>query len=405
MTRAGRMSDKNRMLIDRRMFVGSSLALACLPSCTNATGRGPVLLSSIDQLSDIIEKKMAEVHIPGLAIGLAKDGAVKFTRSFGHADLDAGRGVSASSMFHIASITKPMIATAYLQMVEKGLLKLNDPIGKYCDFPVVNPHHPNKPITILQLLNHSSSISDDNAPGLDTSTFDVDSPNPLRQLMVDYLTPGGAKYSPDGSYRKDAPGQTWSYSNVGYALLGYVGGLIAGEDLRTVIDKNIFKPLGMENTSWTIADTPPALRVQPYAYQNGGYVKEPAVGFSGWAAGMLRCSIDDYTRFLAASANSGTAGDFRMVSDKSMQKILATPELEEIPTWLSGQGLGWMFSSIDGKPYPSHYGGDPGVFTATYVDLENRSGVIIMMNVYADAPRRELVRDITRRLFAIAAAD
>ena len=405
MKRIDRVGDKNKILIDRRAFVGSSLALACLPSCTTATGRDSTSLSSIDQLSAIIETKMAEAHIPGLAIGFAKDGAVKFTQSFGHADLESGRGVSTSSMFHIASITKPMIATAYLQMVEKGLLKLKDPVGKYCDFPVVNPHHPDKPITIYQLLNHSSSISDDNAPGLDTSTFDADSPKPLRQLMVDYLTPGGTKYSPDGSYRKDEPGRTWSYSNVGYALLGYVGGIIAGEDLRTVIDKDIFKPLGMEYTSWTIADTPLSLRVQPYAYQNGGYVKEPAVGFSGWAAGMLRCSIDDYTRFLAASANGGTAGDFKMVSDKSMQKILATPALEEIPTWLTGQGLGWMFSSIDGESYPSHYGGDPGVFTATYFDPENRSGAIIMMNVYADGPRRELVKDITRRLFAIAAAD
>ena len=405
MTKLGRNDDQNRILIDRRTFVASSLILASMPSCKTATKRDSMLLSSIDQLSAMIETKMAKAHIPGLAIGLAKDGAVKFTQSFGYADLDAGRGVSSSSMFHIASITKPMIATVYLQMAEKGLLKLKDPVGKYCDFPVVNPHHPDKPITIYQLLNHSSSISDDNAPGLDTSTFNADSPKPLRQLMVDYLTPDGAKYSPDGSYRKDQPGRTWNYSNIGYALLGYIGGLIAGEDLRAVIDKDIFKPLGMEYTSWTIANTPLSLRVQPYAYKDGGYVKEPAVGFSGWAAGMLRCSIDDYTRFLAASANSGTAGDFEMVSDKSMQQILATPELEEIPTWLTGQGLGWMFSPIDGESFPSHYGGDPGVFTATYFDPKIRSGAIIMMNAYADGPRRELVKDITRHLFAIAATD
>ena len=390
--------------ISRRLVVGGGLAIGLLPSLAMASGRNDAFLQAVERLSTYIDAKMAEAHIPGLAIGLAHKGAVRLTRSFGFADLEAGRGVSTSSMFHIASITKPMIATAYLQMAEKGLLKLDDPVGKYCDFPVVNPHHPDVPITIRQLLNHSSSISDAATSFEDSTSFNADSKRSLRQSLADYLVPGGVRYSAQKCFSKDRPGQTWSYSNIGYGLLGYLGGLIAGEDMRTVIDRDMFKPLGMKNTSWTIANTPCAQRVQPYAYKEGGYVKEPAVGFAEWAAGMLRCSVDDYTRFLAASSNRGRAGGFRLIGPESVQQMLTRPELDGFPEWMSGQGLGWSFAPLDGKAHPSHYGGDPGVFTATYLDPANRSGVVVMMNVYADAPRRDLVKVIARRLFALATA-
>lgn len=385
---------KGSFLIQRRRFLGASLMAIAAPAIGKLSGPR----KSGEEVDAYVAEEMRRANIPGLALGLASEGTVRFVQAYGYADIQRQRPASTDTLFHIASITKTVTATAVMQLVDDGRLKLDEPVSGYLDFPVSNPHHPAAPITFRQLLMHTSSLSDANYYAIDFRQQGRDATLPLASFLKDYLVPGGRTYSTETCFSKAAPGSAWDYSNVGYALLGYLASRIGDRDMREQTRERIFTPLGMRHTSWTIGGTPEPLRATPYDDADGTLVPVEPVGFPDWPAGMLRSSIADFTRFVAASANGGIAEGKRIVSARSMAQMLEIKTPPELPDWLTGQGLGWMASLLDGAAMPNHWGGDPGVFTAAYLDPASRAGVAIFTNATASAERRTAVKNIAGRI-------
>src|SRR3546814_18952136 len=87
--------------------------------------------------------------------------------------------------------------------------------------------------------------------------------------LRDCLVPGGAYYSAKGSFSAHAPGCSYDYSNVGYALLGYLGSRVAGLDFRAYLQERLFRRLPMTGLAWRLGDVPLARRVIPYAPRDG----------------------------------------------------------------------------------------------------------------------------------------
>lgn len=280
--------------MDRRALLAGGLAMAATPAMAGS-------------LDAFVTAQMQAAGIPGLAVGYAKDGEVRIARGYGFADLARRRRVTSGTMFHIASITKTITATAIVQLAEAGKLDLDAPVAPHLDFPLANPHHPSAPITARQLLTHTSSLSDARYYEIDFRVRGRDATQPLGDLLRGYLVPGGATWSADGCFSAAAPGAAWDYCNIGYALLGHLAGRIGGEDMRAQTARTIFAPLGMKHTSWTLAGTPEALRATPYDLIDGVVTAIAPVGFPDWPVGMIRASISDLTAFAAASANGGVA--------------------------------------------------------------------------------------------------
>lgn len=347
-----------------------------------------------------IETKLFEAGIPGAAVGFAKDGEALFAQGYGYADRATQRRVTSSTLFHIASVTKTVTATAVMKLVEEGKLALDAPIGRYLDFPVVNPVHPDVPIRIRHLLTHTSSITEDVYQKVDFRVLGRDADLPLDQFLKDLLVPGGRHYSANGCFSKDAPGTRWEYVNTGYALLGYIAGSAAGEDLRTYLDRSVFQPLGIHQLAWKLSGISLGSAAMPYDDADGPMKAVAPVALPDWPAGMLRASVGDFTRFIAMAANQGKSGSVRTLTGESVDQMLAMRSFPAMPTWLSGQGLGWAESPLDGVKRPNHWGGDPGVFTAAYLDPPTRSGVVIFTNATATAPRKDAVKAIAAKLFA-----
>ncbi|MDP3854941.1 serine hydrolase [Phenylobacterium sp.] len=353
-----------------------------------------------DDLDVFVADEMAKAGIPGLALGLARNGTMRLARGYGFADLAGRRPVTDDTMFHIASITKTVTATAIMRLAEQGRLTLDAPVAPHLDFPLANPHHPDAPITFRHLLTHVSSISDAKYYEIDFRQPGVDATLALGDLLRDYLAPGGRTYSREACFSKAAPGAAWDYSNIGYGLLGYLAGRIGGQDMREQTREAIFAPLGMRHTSWTIAGTPEALRATPYDLVDGALTPVAPMGFPDWPVGMIRSSIADLMRFVAASANGGVARGTRIVDELGMAQMLDMKTPPGLPDWLTGQGLGWMESKLGDGVKISHWGGDPGVFTAAFLDPAARSGVAILTNVTASAESKTAVRRIAARLFS-----
>jgi len=353
-------------------------------------------------LEAFILNEMRTANIPGLAAGYARDGAVRFARGYGMADIAQGKAVTANTMFHIASITKTVTATMIMRLAERGKLALDEPISRHLDFPLVHPRFRDAAITFRQLLTHTSSISDTRYYEIDFRQQGRDADLALPDFLRQYLTPAGVNYSAATCFSTARPGSNWSYCNVGYALLGYLAGRIGGLDMRDQTRRDIFTPLAMDHTSWTIKDTPRLHSAVPYELVDGALTAVQAVGFPDWPVGMLRSSIGDFMKFVAASANGGTSGGVELLGAAAMAQMLHMQTPAGLPAWLSGQGLGWMESPLAGQARPNHWGGDPGVFTAVYLAPATRSGVAIFTNCGASAENKTAVKNIAHRLFQTA---
>ncbi|MGH6909059.1 MAG: serine hydrolase domain-containing protein, partial [Phenylobacterium sp.] len=285
---------------------------------------------------------------------------------------------------------------------QAGKLDLDKPVAPHLDFPLVNPHHPGAQVTFRHLLTHTSGISDAKYYEVDFRTPGRDATLPLGDFLKAYLVPGGRTYSADGCYAA-APGAAWDYSNVGYGLLGYLASRIGDDDMRRQTQQQVFAPLGMRHTSWTLASTPKALRVTPYDLVDGAATAVAPVGSPDWSSSMMRSSIRDVTRFAAAAANGGESGGVRILSAASQAQMLDMKTPAGLPGWLTGQGLGWQASKLDGLVRPNHWGGDPGVFTAAYLDPASRTAVVVLTNLSVSDASKAALTAIAARLFKAAA--
>ncbi|MEM8890805.1 MAG: serine hydrolase domain-containing protein, partial [Bacteroidota bacterium] len=128
-----------RVKIDRRLKKGN--------------GTGEVL----DQL---IEYWADQGYLPGFATVVLSKDEVLFQQAYGYADLEEEKAYSLESIQNIGSVSKTLIGLALMHAVEEGKLKLEDEVNPYLPFEVINPYHPDKPIRIIQLANHTSSIGE-----------------------------------------------------------------------------------------------------------------------------------------------------------------------------------------------------------------------------------------------------
>ncbi len=384
--------------ISRRAFLGAGLSTLLLPGVTSADD----LLPSSLGLGSFIRNEMRKANIPGLAAGFARDGVVQFAQGYGMADIAQHKAVTAYTMFHIASVTKTVTATMIMRLAERGKLTLDEPISRHLDFPVVNPRFRDTAITFRQLLTHTSSISDARYYEIDFRESGRDAERTLPDFLKQYLAPGGDNYSDTACFSAARPGAAWDYCNVGFGLLGHLAGRIGGMDMREQTRRDIFAPLGMDHTSWTIKDTPQLHSAVPYDRVDSALIAVKPVGFPDWSAGMLRSSISDFMKFVAASANGGRSGGVELLGAAAMAQMLDMRAPAGLPEWLSGQGLGWMASPLAGQVRPNHWGGDPGVFTAVYLAPATRCGVAIFTNVGTSTENRTALENIADRLFQAA---
>jgi CubicO group peptidase (beta-lactamase class C family) len=370
------------------IILGASMAAA-----------GPALAGPRTALDGFVEAQRRGADIPGLAVALVEEGKLRFAKGYGLADIAQQRPATADTVFPIASITKTVTAMMVMRLVEQGRLGLDDAVAPHLDFPVANPRYPDTQITVRQLLTHTSSISDAKYYAVDFRVPGRDAALPLDEMLKAYLAPGGRYYSADDCYAVAAPGSAWDYSNLGFALLGYlverVGG---GEDFRARVRREIFLPLGMTHSYWTLAETPAALAARPYDEVDAKLAAIAPDAFPDYPAGMIRSSVVDFARYLAACADDGEAYGVRLLSADNMARMLFPTHPASLPAWLSGQGLGWQMAPLAGTERPNHWGGDRGVFTVAYLAPETRRGVVVLTNRSVSDPAKTAVKAIADRL-------
>jgi len=382
----------------RRSVLGLGVSLALLQT---GCATDPARQAWEQQFDAFMHDGLARTETPGMGVAVVRGEQTLFARGYGWADIDAGRKADANTAFHTASVSKLVTATAVMLLLEQGAFQLDDKVAAYLDFPLMHPKFPDAPITFRHLLSHTSGISD--AVYDKTTAFAVqgDPRLPLRDFVKGYLSRGGAWYDAELSFAA-RPGTEWRYSNVGVALLGYLVGRLNPDSLDVHTQEQLFEPLGMDHTSWSLAGLPRRTVVaQPYAPREAGVQVLPPVGYPDWPAGLLRSSAQDFARFLAIFSNGGRVDGHRYLQDSTLQLFFAPQEASLPPAELAArQALMWIMRDVDGTPLATMSGNDPGAASIVCVDRASKTAVLAFANVSADKEFRTFQKEVVRRLLA-----
>ncbi|HYP90954.1 MAG TPA: serine hydrolase domain-containing protein [Polyangiaceae bacterium] len=248
-------------------------------------GRRAKLVALAPRLDDYYRAKLAEVGATGAVVGIVLDGELVYAQGFGVRDVQTRASVDIDTQFRLGSLTKSFTAAAVLQLRDEGRIALDAPAQSYL------PELKSAPdslrdvtaITPRQLLTMTSGLPHDDMWGAVTFGYSD------AQLMA--LLEGGL---PLGS----PPGQTYAYSNLGYAILGKIVERVSGLTARAYITTHILRPLGMTSSGWTEGEL--SRVATGYHRQHEQLRAEPRPDDGVFAtAGGLYSSMRDYARYMA----------------------------------------------------------------------------------------------------------
>lgn len=357
----------------------SCLALFAIP--LPAPALDPVELR--DLVDGIVRKRMEKGRIPGAVISVVWNGEVVLSQGYGYADRASRKPVSAEkTLFRVGSVAKPVTATAVLQLVERGKLRLDADIAPYLEGFRSRPRF-SRPVTVADLLTHTA--------GLDTTLLSVAAPRPSEVL-------------PLGRYLADRlppfvrpPGRFFGYSNHGYTLLGYLVERASGRPFARYLDEEVFRPLGMRRSSFL--PVPPHAADLAVGYELRGGEHEPAVPVYPHiapAAGLATTGAD-MARFLIAHLEGGAAGGRRVLGAETVREMQRTRFTED--PRMPGMACGFFETFEKGSRGLFHGGGIRGFTSGVYLWPEQRLGVFVSNNGSDDGLVRAVSRGLLDRFF------
>lgn len=329
-------------------------------------------VNSLQELQEKLEHELDQNDLPSIAYCVVKNDQVLHSGAMGYADEDNNRLATDNTRYLIASISKTITAVAAMQLVEQNLIGLDDDINAYLPFSVRNPSFPNDIITLRMLLTHRSSISDEFQENLTLDCYGVDCPTSLEQFFNDVFLSTGQYYSAS-NYSNQRPGNVEDYSNLGSALVGYLVERVSQTPFDVYCKNNIFTPLGMTRTEWRLANTPLSELAIPYSEEITN--SNPHYTFPDYPNGGLRTTVLDLSKFLRMVILNGSFDNTTILSPVSMA-TMKTLQFGSTEVCLS-----FYYDSFDGRTVLGHSGGEKGVTTEMFYDVDTNIGVIVFSNL------------------------
>jgi CubicO group peptidase (beta-lactamase class C family) len=315
---------------------------------------------------------MSEFHIPGVAACAIKEGVVDWMATYGYADLDHDVLVTTDTLFMLGSVSKIVTGIAFMQLFERALIDLDDDINAYLPFEVHHPDYPETIITPRMLLSHVSGIHDNWDVLGPLQVSGNDSPISLSVFTRGYLLLHESYYQ-SSNYNDAEPGTRFDYTNVGSALIAYLVEVLSNTTFEEYCQQNIFTPLGMDETSWFLANLDIDSIAIPYRYVGSGFIAQGHYSSPVYPCGFMRTSVRQQAQLLTALMEGGTLGNTTILNTSTLQLMMT----HHYPDLVSHYGFFFEHYGV----LWGHNGLGPGVATRTFFYPEAHEGVIIMLNL------------------------
>jgi len=314
--------------------------LSILFSCQqNSTNNSLSEAQKLDQL--VIEIKEC-FDTPGLAVGVIKDGKVFYTGAHGVQHLESNDPLTSKSIFHMASVSKPFVATCIVQLVEQGKMELDEKLTHYLPYFIMDDER-YKDITIRHMLVHTSGIPN-------VRDYEWDKPQ--------YDDEAAERYARQhATFKLDfTPGEKQSYSNAAFDILVDVIAKVSGMTFEDYVKQNIFQPVGMINSTFYHPEVSSNLATKGHVLGDSLYVVVSDVyPYNRRHAGSstLNSNVEDMLRWAEVNLNKGVINGKRS----------------------------WFVSKFNGDTKISHSGGDTGFRSYFAFIPEKKSAIVLMANV------------------------
>lgn len=303
------------------------------------------------EIPDELEKIFEDHQLVGMSVAVVYKDSIIFESYHGLSSLEKKTPVHDSTLYRVASISKTVTALAFMQLVEKGLVSLDDDLSELLGYPVRNPHNPDQIITPRMLLSHTSTLKDGNAYNdFLSKTYGNPTPPNIREL----ITPGSQFYG-DNVWIKEMPGDYFTYSNLGYGILGTLIEKISQTRFDRFMKENILDTLKIRGSfhvgdlkdpsnlavlyrkpkgRWTPqADyypygLPDQVKYHPYKPGTNGLIFGPQGG--------LRISARDLSKILIVLMNEGKYKNIQIVEPETLEEMYQVQ---------------WQYNGMNGNNY------------------------------------------------------
>jgi CubicO group peptidase (beta-lactamase class C family) len=331
------------------------------------------------ELDRYITDALAQWKIPGMAIAVVRNDSILVAKGYGVRELGKPERVDENTVFDVASLSKSFTATAAAMLVDRGVLRWDDPVRRHLPDLVLANDTLTAQATVRDFLAHRTGLDAANMMWMLTS---VNRDEVLRRMR--FVRPVAPLRSP------------MVYSNIGYTVAGEAIAAAAHMPFETVLRDLIIKPLGLTSTTWTYEQAAGMPNVAaPHATIAGRQQvipreiqRQPIAG-----AAAVQSSVRDLTRWLRLHLNNGALDGKRYVSDSTMRAmhtpqavISTTPAMRAarlVQDTVIGYGMGWQVMDYRGHRLVWHTGNGDGVIAHMAIYPTDRLGIVVLVNTWA----------------------
>ena len=317
---------------------------------------------------DSIRVQLVQRQVPSVAVAVAKGDKIIWEEGFGWANREKRIPASEHITYSLASISKPISATALMTLVKAGKIDLDKPINDYLGSAKLRARVGDvREATVRTVANHSSGLP------LHYQFFYEDEPS--------------RPPSPDETILRfgnllTIPGEHYQYSNLGFGILGYVISRVSGKTYSDFMREEVFLKLGMTRSSVYIS--PALTEFQAVRYGTDG-LPIPPYEFDHAGASAVYASAHDLVRFGMFHLKTHLAEQATILPDSLIDEM-------QKPTMKTGPedhyGIGWSISDRSGYHVVSHTGGMPGVATVLRIVPAEKLAVVVLCNASDSLPHR-----------------
>ncbi|MEE0974453.1 MAG: serine hydrolase domain-containing protein [Muribaculaceae bacterium] len=345
-----------------------------------------------------------EFKMVGLSAAVVKDGKIIYNQSFGYKNLEDSTPLTNDDVMRIASISKSFTATSLLQLVDKGIISLDDDVSDLIGFTLRNPNHPDVPITLRMVLSHTASIRDKD----DYSTLDHLNPAVNGDCVESYF-----------DYK---PGEGYNYSNMGLNLAGAILEKVSGVRFDNYVRQNVINRLGLYGghnvDSLDASRIARIYRIRDGVYEEatGAYASRANVmpdyvhGYSApifSPTGGVKISARDLAQYMMMHMNYGEYNGTRIISEESARAM-------QTPVWIAknegdeqyGLCLREFIDFVDDARYNTpgnypigHTGGAYGLRSIMIWSPADNWGIVAMTNGYTGIEDKDLLKTIVNAIY------
>lgn len=356
----------------KALTVCAFITVFCINACsdpeshsTDSIVSGEMGMKLDTVLTPYIENIVSSYDLPGVAVGVVKDNEIIYAKSFGYLNAETKEPVTLSSLFHMASVSKPFVATAVMQLVEQNKMHLDSTIVSYLPYFKLDDDR-YKNITIKQMLNHISGMPD-------VQDYEWYKPVYDEGALEQYVR------SISSEKLRSAPGERYAYSNMAFECLGDVIAKVSGMSFAEYQKKHILNPSGMDKSTFLKPDYLPENWAAPHSRIVTAKLEDeyPYNRMHG-PSSTLHSNIIEMCNWAMINLGSGTYDGNTILNPESYDLLWK-------PWFQNGEdsyvGLSWFLRKFRDENTIGHSGGDTGFKTDFVMLPEKNVSVIVLCNL------------------------